>query len=185
MKRLANTFWLAGKELKSVLGDPVMVILILWSFVVAVILEASGAGDTVYNAAIAIVDEDQSSLSRQVTDALGPPWFQSPVTISADQVAAEMDAGRIMFVLSFPPQFEADVIAGLAPAAQLEVDATAVSQAQLGTDYISNILTSESRQSQWKPCLVQGSVFVAQSIVAPHHRIDGRGDAARARAGHH
>jgi ABC-2 type transport system permease protein len=145
MKRLANTFWLAGKELKSVLGDPVMVILILWSFVVAVILEASGAGDTVYNAAIAIVDEDQSSLSRQVTDALGPPWFQSPVTISADQVAAEMDAGRIMFVLSFPPQFEADVIAGLAPAAQLEVDATAVSQAQLGTDYISNILTSESR----------------------------------------
>lgn len=146
MKRLANIFWLAGKELKSVLGDPVMVILILWSFVAAVILEASGAGDTVYNAAIAIVDEDQSSLSRQVTEALGPPWFQPPVLISADQVAPEMDAGRIMFVLSFPPGFEADVIAGLMPAAQLEVDATAVSQAQLGTDYISNILLSESRE---------------------------------------
>ncbi|WP_085310869.1 ABC transporter permease [Planktotalea arctica] len=145
MRQLTNIFWLAGKELKSVLGDPVMVILILWSFVVAVILEASGAGDTVYNAAIAILDEDNSALTRQLTDALGPPWFQPPVRIAPDQMATEMDAGRIMFVLSFPPGFEADVIAGLAPAAQLDVDATAVSQAQLGTDYIVNIMISETR----------------------------------------
>ena len=145
MRRLTNIFWLAGKELKSVLGDPVMVILIMWSFVVAVMLEASGAGDTVYNAAIAILDEDSSALTRQLTNALGPPWFQSPVTITPGQVRPEMDAGQIMFVLSFPPGFEADVIAGLMPAAQLEVDATAVSQAQLGTDYIANILLSETR----------------------------------------
>ena len=38
-----------------------------------------------------------------------------------------MDIGRFMFVLSFPPSFEADVIAGKMPVAQLEVDATAVS----------------------------------------------------------
>ncbi len=145
MRKLTNIFWLAGKELKSVLGDPVMVILILWSFVVAVMLEASGAGDTVYNAAIAIVDENHSALTRQLTGALGPPWFQRPVVVGPDQMAAEMDAGRIMFVLSFPPRFEADVIAGLMPAAQLDVDATAVSQAQLGTDYISNIMISETR----------------------------------------
>ncbi|EPX77742.1 ABC transporter permease [Litoreibacter arenae] len=145
MRQLTNIFWLAGKELKSVLGDPVMVILILWSFVVAVVLEASGAGDTVYNAAIAILDEDNSTLTRQLTGALGPPWFQPPVMIAADQMATEMDAGRIMFVLSFPPGFEADVLRGLSPAAQLDVDATAVSQAQLGTDYLVNILTSETR----------------------------------------
>jgi ABC-2 type transport system permease protein len=145
MQRLSNVFWLFGKELKSVLGDPVMVILILWSFVVAVMLEASGAGDTVRNAAIAIVDEDQSSLSRQISAALVPPWFQTPVAMSPDQAGAAMDTGRIMFVLSFPPDFAADVIAGKTPAAQLQVDATAVSQAQLGTDYISNIVQSEAR----------------------------------------
>ncbi len=145
MRQLINIFWLAGKELKSVLGDRVMVILILWSFIIAVMLEASGAGDTVYNAAIAILDEDNSMLSRQITAALGPPWFQPPLMIAADQVAPDMDAGRIMFVLTFPPGFEADVIAGKTPTAQLEVDATAVSQAQLGTDYISNILASETR----------------------------------------
>ncbi|TDK48099.1 ABC transporter permease [Antarcticimicrobium luteum] len=145
MRRLANIFWLAGKELKSVLGDPVMVVLILWSFIIAVILEASGAGDTVYNAAIAIVDEDSSMLTRQIAGAFGPPWFQPQVWMSPDEAGPAMNAGRIMFVLGFPPGFEADVIAGLAPAAQLEVDATAVSQAQLGTDYINNILASETR----------------------------------------
>lgn len=145
MRRLANIFWLAGKELKSVLGDPVMVVLILWSFIIAVILEASGAGDTVYNAAIAIVDEDGSALTRQIADALDPPWFQPPLMLSADEAAAAMDGGRIMFALGFPPGFEADVISGVMPVAQLEVDATAVSQAQLGTDYISNILVSETR----------------------------------------
>ena len=119
MRQLTNIFWLAGKELKSVLGDPVMVVLILWSFVVAVMLEASGAGDTVRNAAIAILDEDNSALTRALTDALGPPWFQPPMPITPDRVQPAMDAGQIMFVLSFPPGFEADVIAGLMPAAQL------------------------------------------------------------------
>jgi ABC-2 type transport system permease protein len=145
VQHLANILWLFGKELKSVLGDPVMVILILWSFVVAVILEASGAGDTVRNAAIAIVDEDQSSLSRQISSALVPPWFQQPVAMHPDQAGAAMDRGQIMFILAFSPQFEADVIAGNMPAAQLQVDATAVSQAQLGTDYVSNIVQSETR----------------------------------------
>lgn len=156
MRQISNILWLAGKELKSVLGDPVMVVLILWSFIVAVMLEASGAGDTVYNAAIAILDEDGSKLTRQIADALGPPWFQPPVMIGADQVTPEMDAGRIMFVLAFPPGFEADVIAGAMPTAQLEVDATAVSQAQLGTDYIANILASETR------------VFLAGNSDAPN-----------------
>lgn len=155
MRGLANIFWLTGKELKSVLSDPVMVILILWSFVIAVMLEASGAGDTVHIAAIAILDEDNSALTRQLTAALGPPWFQDPLMITADRIAPEMNAGRIMFVLSFPPDFEADVIAGSRPAAQLLVDATAVSQAQLGTDYVGNILTSETR------------AFLSGSPVAP------------------
>lgn len=145
MRPLINTFWLTGKELKSVLGDPVMVILIAWSFVVAVMLEAQGAGDTVRNASIAIVDEDRSPLSRQISDALMPPWFQAPVEMNADQAAAAMDRGEIMFVLSFPPHFAADALAGRTPTVQLLADATAVSQAQLGTDYLRNIVQQDAR----------------------------------------
>ncbi|MBU4529261.1 MAG: ABC transporter permease [Desulfomicrobium sp.] len=145
MRRVENIFWLVGKELKSVLGDPVMVILILWSFVAAVMLEASGAGDTVRNAAIAVVDEGRSPLTRQIEAALIPPWFQVPVAMTADQAGAAMDRGEIMFALAFPPDFAADAIAGKSPVAQLLADATAVSQAQLGADYIRNIVQSEAR----------------------------------------
>ncbi|MCH4540569.1 ABC transporter permease [Ochrobactrum sp. A-1] len=144
MERLSNVFWLIGKELKSVLGDPVMVVLILWSFVVAVMLEASGAGDTVRNASLAIVDEDLSPLTRQISSALIPPWFQEPIFLSANQASAAMDRGEIMFILTFPPDFAADTILGKGPVVQLLADATAVSQAQLGTDYIRNIVQEES-----------------------------------------
>jgi ABC-2 type transport system permease protein len=144
MERLSNVFWLIGKELKSVLGDPVMVVLILWSFVVAVMLEASGAGDTVRNASIAIVDEDHSPLTRQISSALMPPWFQEPIFLPAGQASAAMDRGEIMFILTFPPDFAADTILGKGPVVQLLADATAVSQAQLGTDYIRNIIQEES-----------------------------------------
>lgn len=145
MRAALNIFWLIGKELKSTLGDPIMVILIFWSFFVAVMMEASGAGDMVHNASIAIVDEDQSPLSRQITGALIPPWFQTPVHMTADQAVAAMDRGEVMFALNFPPDFAADAIAGRAPTAQLLADATAVSQAQLGSDYIRNIVADESR----------------------------------------
>jgi hypothetical protein len=79
--------------------DPVMVI--LWSFVVAVVLKASGTGNNVCNAAITILDEDNSALTRALTDAHGPPWFQTPVMFAPDQVKSEMGAAEIMFVLSF------------------------------------------------------------------------------------
>jgi ABC-2 type transport system permease protein len=50
-----------------------------------------------------------------------------------------------MFTLNFPPDFGSDAIAGRAPVAQLLADATAVSQAQLGSDYLRNIVADESR----------------------------------------
>ena len=145
MRAILNIFWLIGKEIKSTLGDPVMVGLILWSFFFAVMMEARGAGDTVHNASIAIVDEDNSPLSRQIAGALMPPWFQTPLYMTANQAPAAMDRGDVMYTLNFPPDFGSDAIAGRAPVAQLLADATAVSQAQLGSDYLRNIVADESR----------------------------------------
>lgn len=51
----------------------------------------------------------------------------------------------MMFALSFPPGFGADAIAGRAPVAQLLADATAVTQAQLGSGYIRSIVADELR----------------------------------------
>ncbi|SCW96763.1 ABC transporter permease [Ancylobacter rudongensis] len=143
LPRLARIWRLGIKELYSLKADPVLAGLILYTFTIAVYTVSAGAKFEVENAAVAVVDEDQSALSRRLRDALLQPFFKQPVPISAREVDAAMDAGRYVFVLSIPPKFEHDLIAGRDPALQLDIDATAMSQAGNGAAYIQNIMTQE------------------------------------------
>lgn len=140
---LRDVWWLGLKELSSLRRDPVLVVLIAYTFTLAVYSVAAGANTEVRNAAVAIVDEDGSALSRQIGDAVAPPWFQAPVPIAGNTVDAAMDAGRYTFVLDVPPRFEADLLAGRDPTLQLSVDATAVTQAAVGATYLARIIDDE------------------------------------------
>jgi ABC-2 type transport system permease protein len=140
---LRDVWWLGLKELSSLWRDPVLVVLIAYTFTLAVYSVAAGANTEVRNAAVAIVDEDGSTLSRRLGDAVAPPWFQTPVPVAADAVDAVMDAGRYTFVLDAPPRFEADLLAGRNPTLQLSVDATAVTQAAVGAGYLTRIIDDE------------------------------------------
>ncbi|MDQ0513132.1 ABC transporter permease [Ancylobacter amanitiformis] len=141
--RLARIFRLGIKELYSLKADPVLAGLIVYTFTIAIYTVASGAKFEVENAAVAVVDEDQTALSRRLRDALLEPFFQPPVRIGADEVGAAMDSGRFVFVVAIPPKFEHDVIAERTPTVQLDIDATAMSQAGNGASYIQNILIQE------------------------------------------
>lgn len=143
LPRLARIWRLGIKELYSLKADPVLAGLILYTFTIAVYTVSVGAKFEVENAAVAVVDEDQSALSRRLRDALLQPFFKQPVPIGAREVDAAMDAGRYVFVLSIPPKFEHDLIAGRDPTIQLDIDATAMSQAGNGAAYIQNILQQE------------------------------------------
>lgn len=143
LPRLARIWRLGIKELYSLKADPVLAGLILYTFTIAVYTVSVGAKFEVENAAVAVVDEDQSALSRRLRDALLQPFFKQPVPISARDIDAAMDAGRYVFVLSIPPKFEHDLIAGRDPTIQLDIDATAMSQAGNGAAYIQNILVQE------------------------------------------
>ena len=54
-----------------------------------------------------------------------------------------MDAGRFTFAMDIPPNFQRDVLAGKAPAIQLNVDATQMSQAFIGANHIQAIALAE------------------------------------------
>ncbi|PWC34889.1 ABC transporter permease, partial [Azospirillum sp. TSO22-1] len=71
------------------------------------------------------------------------PESRPPVLIGAGDVNAAMDSARFTFVLDIPPDFEADVLAGRSPAAQLLIDATAMMQAGIGAGQIVGILDDE------------------------------------------
>ncbi|OCK53803.1 hypothetical protein LMTR3_28250 [Bradyrhizobium sp. LMTR 3] len=143
MRTLANIFWLGNKEIRSVFSDVLMIAFIVWSFTFSITQRATGMGDTVNNASIAIVDEDHSALSRRLNNALYPPYFKRPDMIEASAVDQAMDQSRYIFVVVIPPRFEADLRRGRQPKIQLNIDATAVMQAGIGAGYIQNILAAE------------------------------------------
>ncbi len=142
-KSLANIYRLGVKELLSLRADLVMVLLIAYVFTVAIYSVATGASTEVANAAVALVDEDHSPLSRRIQDALLEPYFQPPARLAVGEIDAAMDAGRHTFVIDIPPNFQADLRAGRQPAIQINVDATAMSQAGMGASYLQNIIAQE------------------------------------------
>ena len=140
---LRNVWNLGGKELRGLLRDPIMLVLIVHSFSLSVWTSSHAAPDALTNAAISIVDEDQSHLSSRIISAFYPPNFVLPQIITAAQMDARMDAGLDTFALVIPPDFERDVLAGKSPRVQLNVDATRMSQAFTGNGYIQQIVSSE------------------------------------------
>ena len=140
---LANIFDLGIKELRSLRRDPIMAVLIIYSFTLAVIMAANAMPETLHNAPIAIVDEDHSDLSNRIVDAFFPPLFQRQAQINWSEMDAGMDAGRFTFGLDIPPDFERDVLAGHHPRIQLNIDATRMTQAFTGNWYVQTIVNGE------------------------------------------
>ncbi|ATN36946.1 hypothetical protein ACO34A_24545 (plasmid) [Rhizobium sp. ACO-34A] len=143
MPSMSSIFWLGTKELRSLSKDLIMVAFIVWSFGFSIYSQASAGGETINNAAVAIVDEDQSKLSRSITALFYPPYFQAARPIGADEIDLAMDRGLYTFILSIPAGFERDVRKGRNTELQLNVDATASQQASLGSSYIQSMVSDE------------------------------------------
>lgn len=141
---LKNIYFLGLKEFYSLLRDYALLLVIVFMFTGAVLADARAKPDSLSNAAIAVVDEDQSPLSQRLIDALQPPYFAPPRLIGRDDMDRGMDMGLDTFVLNIPPHFQRDVADGRQPALQLNVDATRQSQALVGSSYIQNILAEET-----------------------------------------
>ncbi|ALT78823.1 MULTISPECIES: ABC transporter permease [unclassified Roseateles] len=140
---LLNVARLSVKELRSLFGDVPLMALIIFAFSVAIYSTAKGVKAEVANASVAVIDGDHSALSRRLRDAIQPPFFKPPVDIDRNEVDRALDRGDYIFILDIPPHFEADVLAGRAPAIALQVDATAMTQAGLGVVYLNEIVLRE------------------------------------------
>ena len=142
-RNLANIYDLGVKELWSLWRDPMMLVLIVYVFTASVYTRATSMPETLHNAPIAIVDEDNSALSQRIASAFYPPQFTPPAMIDYGRVDPGMDAGQYTFALVIPPNFQRDVLARRSPALQLNVDATRMSQAFTGSGYIQQIAIGE------------------------------------------
>jgi len=143
MRKIANIYWLGIKELRSFLHDFVLLGLVIYAFSLAVILQGRSYSQELHNASIAIVDEDHSELSRRIAHAFLPPLFQVPRLIAERDVVPLMNSRRYTFVVDIPPNFQRDVLGGRQPGLQINVDATVMVQAGLGSGYAQQIITTE------------------------------------------
>ncbi|MGU3398157.1 ABC transporter permease [Brucellaceae bacterium D45D] len=141
--RIANIVQLGVKELRGLARDPMLLILIVYAFTVAIYTAASAMPENLNNAAIAIVDEDQSPVSGRIATAFYPPYFVPPKLISSYEMDDRMDEGLDTFALNIPPDFQRDLLAGRSPTIQLNIDATRMSQAFTGGGYVQSIVASE------------------------------------------
>ena len=75
LQSLKNIYRLGVKEIIGLSRDWLMIVLILYSFTVAIVIASKAQPDSLNKATIAIVDDDQSQLTRRITDAFLPPMF--------------------------------------------------------------------------------------------------------------
>ncbi|MEE1865585.1 MULTISPECIES: ABC transporter permease [Pseudomonas] len=143
MHRLAHTLRLGLKELTSLRHDSVLLLFLLYAFSVAIYMPAAGSIIGVHNASVAVIDEDHSQLSRKLAESLQPPEFQPAVPLPYNQLDQAMDSGLYTFVINVPTNFQNDLLAGRSPELQVNVDATAMSQAFMGAGYIGRIFERE------------------------------------------
>jgi ABC-2 type transport system permease protein len=143
MPDMHNIYRMGVKELWSLVRDPIMLVLIVYTFSASIYIAATAAPETLHKAPIAIVDEDQSPLSGQIAAAFFPPRFNPPTALAWSGADPGLDSGEFTFVLSIPPHFQRDVLAGKSPSVQLNVDATRMSQAFTGNGYIQQMTMDE------------------------------------------
>ncbi|MEO9340416.1 ABC transporter permease [Mesorhizobium sp. SB112] len=139
----SNIAQLGIKELRGLMRDPIMLVLIVLSFTASVSMSATSSPETLNRATIAIVDEDQSPLSGRIATSFYEPFFMKPQSITAAEMDVRMDNGLDTFALDIPPNFQRDVLAGKSPSIQLNVDATRMVQAFSGSGYIQSIVSGE------------------------------------------
>jgi ABC-2 type transport system permease protein len=143
MQSLFNIYRLGIKELWSLIRDPIMLALIVYIFSAAIYVAATAVPESINMATIAVVDEDDSPLAKRIISAFYPPYFVPPNMIALSEIDSGMDKDQFTFALDIPPNFQRDVLAGKNPKIQLNVDATRMSQAFVGSGQIQRIAMTE------------------------------------------
>lgn len=142
MRYARHVFQLGVKELISVFRDPVLIFLILYCFTFSVYAPAKNAIMDVINASIAIVNEDDTAVARDIGAAMLPPLFLPAATIPFADINRTMDEGKYTFVVDVPPKFLTDIQRNRTPSVEVIADATAMSQAGWGPVYLATIINS-------------------------------------------
>ena len=142
---LDNTLRLGIKELRSLRADPIMLVLIItfsptWS--------TRSRRESISKSStppLALWTKTAHNSRDGSVWQFWSPISRSPVELAADQIDKALNSGDLVFVVEIPPRFEQDVLSGRRPSLQIDIDATALTQAGNGAVYLQEIIAKETQ----------------------------------------
>ncbi|MEI7997603.1 MAG: ABC transporter permease, partial [Methylococcaceae bacterium] len=128
------------KELKQLIRDPVLLLIIAYFFTLDVYMAGSGINLSLRNASVMVNDHDHSAASRELIYRFRPPYFDFKGEISGKNEAEELlNKGRILAVLDIPENFQRHLLQGQPESVQFQVDTSNTVLGTLATVYATEI----------------------------------------------
>ena len=134
------------KELKQLIRDPVLLLIIAYFFTADVYMAGSGVNLNLRNASVMVIDHDHSAASRELIYRFRPPYFDFKGEIFGKKEAEKLlNKGQILAVLDIPENFQHLLLQGQQVAVQFQVDTSNTVLGTLATGYATQI-TADFRQ---------------------------------------
>jgi ABC-2 type transport system permease protein len=163
----------AKKELLQLLRDKKSLPIILIMPVIQVILFGYVSGSELKNIKFAVIDRDNSIISREIVDRIEQFDFFVNQGYVSDYSTLErlIDAGKAKIGLVIPTNFGRDVKRRQQPQIQVLVDGADSNTATIAKNYFLSIINSKSRELAESAPVSQGNGATGARPVALNYRI--------------
>ncbi len=161
---MQRIFYLVQKEFRQIFREKAnLIIIFVMPFIQLIILGFAITMD-VKNISTVIVNQDQSSFSRQIETSLGASNLFSvhAPALTVKKALERMDNNECKTILIIPPHFERDVKSGDRPTLQILFDGVDGNSASIAAGYMMSMLTTV--QIQW----MSSSLLLMQNLRSLH-----------------
>ena len=161
---MRQVFFLLRKEFLQIFRNRAMLGIIFFLPLIQVLILSFAASDEIRNISLAVVDQDRSVVSRQLSQKLvASGYFQLYANdFSTRQALLQMDHDQVDMILEIPPHFERDLVSHNQATLQLTANAINNMKASLGVAYAQSIIRDFNRQVR---------ISFGQSAAAPGQQV--------------
>jgi ABC-2 type transport system permease protein len=160
------------KEMLQLSRDVPILLLLVYSFTLAVYLTGNGIKSQLHNASLLVQDADHSFSSRELIHKFQAPFFRlEGETADPQEGLRWLDQGKAMVVLEIPPRFHEQLMTGEPTAVQLLVDTTNSPQGLSAASYAARIVAQFGQETAL--ARVGGTEESSQNlpVIVSEHRV--------------
>ncbi len=165
-------FTITIKELKQLIRDPVLLLIIAYFFTIDVYMAGSGINLSLRNASVMVIDHDHSAASRELIYRFRQPYFDFKGEISGKNEAEQLlNKGQILAVLDIPENFQRHLLQGQPETVQFQVDTSNTVLGTLVTTYAMEITADFGQDFVGKQMGINTDPMAALPVIQNRYRV--------------